>query len=769
MAEQPSTNPPVGHIARPLIPVVPGTLVAEPAGHDARTPAGGTIAAGTTPPDLRSGFAALGLLLGCVGAAVQVLPHGHGRLALLLAFLMLGPGVAAMSVARVAERLAAWALAVVGSLTVATGAAVLTLWTHVWNPDVTVAALAGAVTIISARRLTMLWRTGGSMVSPIALTGRTGPPLEPRWRARVSALLPLIAVPAAVGLWAYALARISPGDVGNYGLSAALGVPFAVAVALLGVGLATELFGRARPAVLGLGLLAVPAIMQATVPLLDGTLEYAWTYKHIGVVDLIRDNGHLVNSNDIYQQWPGFFAVVAVLSHVAGVDALSFAAWSSLTFALVNMLVVAALLRQFTADRRVVAVGVLLSQIAMWVDIGYFSPQAFVYPLMLGFWLIVVRWLLVTPATADGGAGEGAGRIARLRAWPVRGMPARPGRTRRERIWACVAAVALFAAITVSHQLTPFVMLLPVLVLTVLGVLRPRLLTVALGAVVVAFAAPRMGTVASQYHLFNFDLVANAAGNADTWRTPEQEFSAVVARTLAIGVWLAALAAVWLRRKRPGRVLVPAALGFLPILTLAGGNYGGEAIYRVFAFSLPFAALLIAGIWVGRKARGRIVVAASGPVFALVMLAGLQGLQGQLVVHQVRAADIVAAEYLYTHAEPNSSVVVAAPNFPTKLTGDYNRFNTRLTAVDISLVGDPIFTGDLDAQRVPEVETYVRALGTRTNYLVVSDAMAAYTDYFGMLPAGSMASLAAGLRASPGWTVFYQVPGITVFRLTPAY
>jgi hypothetical protein len=339
-------------------------------------------------------------------------------------------------------------------------------------------------------------------------------------------------------------------------------------------------------------------------------------------------------------------------------------------------------------------------------------------------------------------------------------------------------AVALFAAITVSHQLTPFVMLLPLAALVVLGVVKPRVwLPLALIAVLAAFVGPRLGGVASQYHLFDFDLVANAAGNAGTWRTSEQEFSAVVARTLAIGIWLAALGGIWLHIKRPGRVLVPAILGFLPILTLAGGNYGGEAIYRVFAFSLPFAALLIADLWagprfrerlLGKKIRRRFVVGASGLLLAAIMLAALQGLQGQLVVHQVSRTDITAAEYLYAHAEPDSSVVLAAPNFPTKLRGNYDEFNTKLTAVDVSLIGDPYFDGNLNASRVTDVESYIRALGTRTSYLVVSDAMENYTEYFGLSPAGSMTSLETGLRNDPDWTVFYQAKGITIFRLNPA-
>jgi hypothetical protein len=311
-------------------------------------------------------------------------------------------------------------------------------------------------------------------------------------------------------------------------------------------------------------------------------------------------------------------------------------------------------------------------------------------------------------------------------------------------------------------------MLVPVMVLAVLGVLRPRSLAVLLTLVVIAVVGPRLRSVTGTYDLFSFDVLANAEGNADHWRTPQQTFSAVIARGLAIGVWLAAFVAMLRFRRLIGRVLVPAALGFLPFITLIAGNYGGEAIYRVFAFSLPFAALLIAGFWAGTGRRGALAVVASGITLAVVLLACLQGLQGQLVVHRVRSDDIRAAEYFYGHAESSSTLVLVAPNFPTKLAGNYGSFNRNRTAVDITLVGDPQFINRLDGSRLPEVETYIRSLGTRTNYLVISDQMKTYTDFFGVMPQGAMASLDSALRASPDWQVFYQAPGVTIFRLIPA-
>jgi hypothetical protein len=697
------------------------------------------------------GFAVAALVAGGLGVAAPVAPAGPVRLALVLAFLLVGPGSAVMSYVRVDQRSVAWALALTASLTVACAVAVTTLWTHVWQPRVALLGMTGAVGLAVLVRL--------ALDRPVPVPVRA---VRTAVGYDSAALAPVVLLGAGIVLWWDSLRRLDPSTVDGYGLTRALGVPFVAGVVLIGVGFATELFGRSRTAVVTLGLLAVAAVLHATVPLIYGTLEYAWTYKHLGVVDLIRDNGHLLDNVDIYQQWPGFFAAMALLSGVAGVEAVHFATWSSLAFDLLNMLLLAALLRQFTGNRRVIALAVLLFESCMWVDIGYFSPQAFVYALMIGFWLIVSRWLMVTPPEPPAGAG----RIARLRGWLLRGLPERPAHSRRTRLVAGTAATAVFAAIVVSHQLTPFLMMLPAAILAVLGVLRPRSTVVVWGLVLAVFLAPRLLSVARQYGLFNFDVATNAAGNADTWRTPEQEFSALVARTLALGVWALAGLVVLRAIRRPGAVLVPAVIGFAPFVTLGGQNYGGEAIYRVFAFSLPFAALLIAGVWAGRR-RGEVAATVSGVVLAAMTLAALQGLQGQLALHRVPAADIRAARYFYAHAAPRSSLVLVAPTFPTRLTGNYGSFNVGRT-IDVSLTDDPAWTGRLDGARLPEVEQWIRQLGTRENYLVVNDQMSAYTDYFGRLPRGSVASLDSALRGSPRWQVFFAGTGVTIYRLVPA-
>ncbi|GID31285.1 hypothetical protein [Paractinoplanes brasiliensis] len=709
--------------------------------------------------DHRPEFALVGIVAGVLGLLGQVVPEGPGRLVLLLVLTLFGPGAALLSVANVRNRLVSWALAVAGSLAAVTLLSSVTLWLRVWEPAIWLSALAGVTVAGSAVQFFRLSRAKVPLI-----LGRVGKPYDKIDNGLALGVIPFVTLAAGVGLWVLALAQISPDQVGLYGFSAALGVPFVVGVVVLFIGFAVELFGRARPLVMAAYLIVVPIIMQATVPLLDGTIEYAWTYKHIGVVDLIRENGSLISGSDIYQQWPGFFAAVAGLSQISGVDGLSFAAWSSLLFALVTSLMTAALLRQFTKDRRVIALAVLLFQACMWVDIGYFSPQALVFALMLAFWVIVTRWLVGAPEVKS----EPKGRIARLRAWAVQGMPARPQTDARTRRYAALGATGLFAAIIVSHQLTPVLMMVPLFALTILGILRPRVFLAGLVALMLLFFVPRLGSVNSQYSLFSFDLLSNASGNSASWNTPEQEFSATVSRALALGVWLAALIAVFLTRKRLGRVLTPALIGFLPMVTLVAGNYGGEAIYRVFAFSMPFVGLLIGVLWAGKGRRGVPAMLASGVMLAVLLLAGLQGLQGQLMVHQVRATDIEAAQYFYANAEPGSGLVLVAPNFPTKLEANYGEFNKGHVSVDISLIGDPLFTGNINGTRLPDIETYIRAMNYPTNYLVVSDAMDDYTDYFGTADDNAMQSLDSALRASANWQVFYQAPGVAIFKLVGA-
>ena len=727
-------------------------IATEPAGHPA---AGGEAAPARAGHDL----AAAALALAIAAAVARMLPDGPVRLTLLLAFMLAGPGAAFVSHLTIRDRVLALAMTLTASLSIGALTAGGMVWVAWWHPDVL------TVLMISLTAATALARlVGWTPQQPgrqLAEEPRS-PEAAPAHGVRmVSAALSPVLLVVALAIWAVTVARSDSGQVGDYGLTAGLGVPFVAGLAMTCLAFGIELFGRVRVGVLTAGVGAAALQVFGTAPLLLSEPEYAWTYKHLGVVELIQQHGRALDSKDIYQQWPGFFASVAQLSTVSGVAAIRFATWSSLFFALLDAVLLAAAARALTTDRRVVFLTVFLFECCLWVDQNYFSPQAFAYALSLGFFAILLHWCRGEPTK------RWPWLIGRLQGMLVRQAPPAVdvrGGAARLRV---IGVVGVFAAITVSHQLTPYLLMFGVGTLTVLGLIRPYWLMALLAVVAGGYFLPRLSGVSSQYHLFDgFDLFKNASGNASGWGSDAQRFSAMVARLLAFAVWGSTLVAAWRHRRRLGRVVIGLVLGFSPFLLLGLQNYGGEAIYRVFLFSLPWCALLAAGWW-GRFSLGRLHGVASGVIFTVLALAALQGLQGQFALHVVPPADIRAAKYLAAQAPAGSTMVMVAASFPARLTANYADLNPG-RSVDPSIVDQPDFQHlTLDSSELPAIESWAAGYGGTETFLVVSGQMAKTAEYFGQLTSGSVKALRKALDTSDRWSVYYRSSDVTIYRLEP--
>ena len=81
---------------------------------------------------------------------------------------------------------------------------------------------------------------------------------------------------------------------------------------------------------------------------------------------------------------------------------------------------------------------------------------------------------------------------------------------------AVIAALVVFTAIVVSHQLTPYAGLCAIGALTLLDMVRPRWLFLATIAIAVLFLIPRYSLIANQYGgIFSgFDILQNASASA---------------------------------------------------------------------------------------------------------------------------------------------------------------------------------------------------------------------------------------------------------------
>lgn len=565
---------------------------------------------------------------------------------------------------------------------------------------------------------------------------------------------------AGVGCWAYGVAQLRPTNIGTYGLLATGNAWFVVGLLLLLAGLLIEL-RRSDPRtwLLGPQLVALIFAIHGTVPMVFSAPEYAWVYKHIGIASAFQQYGHVTDPSNIYQQWPALFAGVAAIGSLAHLNAISFAAWAPLAFELLDALLLLALFRQLTGDRRVSWLAVVLYEgLISWVGQDYLSPQAFGYFLWLAMMLVIVRWLRAPAATE-----EPSGRLARLRAPLLAGLRPAPDTTRGMRAVAVALVATIYFAIVAAHQLTPYVALAGIGALAVLDLVRPRWLLLLLGAIAGGYLIPHYGLIANQFGgLFSGgNPIANASGAHGTFRAGAEATTALIVRALAGCMWLLALAAVAARRRTPGRAAFAAALAFSPFAILAAQSYGGEAIYRVYLFSAPWCALLIAGGLCELPSLGRVSVRwlLIAAVCTAALLAGLQGLYGPVTVNAFTSQEVAGSRWLYAHIPRGSLIVLPQDNFPVLETADYGDYDVQVMPADPQLGESWMNEGNLD-----QVASWITDLGAPTAYIVVSRSMSENAAYFGA-PIG-YAQLVRIIPTALRGVSIYTNTDVTIYRLT---
>jgi hypothetical protein len=576
--------------------------------------------------------------------------------------------------------------------------------------------------------------------------------------ARLAARL----APAPVGLacWANSMAGLNLDSIGLYGLLASVDAWFFVGLALLIVGFAAELSRSQRQLwILVLYVLATVVVIDATVPLLFHAPEYQWVYKHIGVTQSLKLNGQVTAPSNIYQAWPTFFSAMAAISSLSGASPVTFATWAPLFFELANCVVLIAIFKTMTRDSRVAILAVLLFEcLVSWVGQDYFSPQAFAYLLWLGLILVVLRYL------SGWAPGErSANLLNRLRGLLLRGFESRPAPSPGMRLAAVMATMTMFFVIVSSHQLTPYIALAGLASLAALGLLRPWWLLPMLAAIAAAFLLPRYHIVSSEYGgLFSgLNVVANASARVKV-SEPAALFSEHIATGLAVVMWLVTLGLVARSVRSLGRVAVPAVLAFSPFVVLLVQSYGGEATYRVFLFSAPWCAYLIASAIMGLRF-SPLRIAATALVPAVVLLAGLQALYGPVDVNAFTPAEVSASEWLYGHAPLGSTLMLADENFPTEETATALSYKTPLLPIDPQQGAGEI---KLDTGNVAAVSGWAASQEGEEKFLVLSRSMAAYSAYFGF-PA-QYRRLAREIPLSPSWTLLFKNRDVSIYRFTPA-
>jgi hypothetical protein len=613
-----------------------------------------------------------------------------------------------------------------------------------------------------------------------------GPPSAPASsRRRWPLTAQVLSLCACVALWWFSVSWIRVGTLHDYGLLPAFPLSFFAALALLVASFVAAVCApRPNEAVLAGHALALIVFLHGTMPLLFSEPFYPWVYKHFGVVEYINLHGRLDASVDIYQNWPAFFALSAWFGRVAGTRPLEYAAWAQVFFNACNLVLLRYLFGSLSRDLRLVWTAVFVFFSANWVAQDYFSPQAFAFTLSLGLCGVILRWLLIAPDRAwmARWLNRAAAFVARL--GQRRRSGAAPedepaGSQRVGRRTARNIAIALFAVIVTTHQLTPYMLIVGLGVLTFLGVVRPRLLVVLFTVMALGYLLPRLDFVQRYYGLLGSageplkNVRTAAVGINGLTGEPGRVLCAHAARLLSLTIWGLGLVGV-VRRLRAGyKNLGVAALAVAPAVIVLADTYGGEAIYRVYLFSLPWFALLTAFAlrpggddWSSVRAVARLLL----PLAVLLGLF-LPAYFGMAATNEVRPGEVAASQYYYDHAPSRSLLMIASPQFPVRLTGGYDQFRLTIGEADPNLltVKPSLRHKMLGDRHIPVIAQAMRDYGGGAPaFLAVSRNGKVTSQVLGLLPPGSLDELERALSRSRRFRVWYRNADTTIFELVQA-
>lgn len=577
--------------------------------------------------------------------------------------------------------------------------------------------------------------------------------------SRTSTRRTLLGMTLAALLWVSGTYGLDVSAMTDTGLLSILRAPAYLALAVLLACFCAEM-ASTRPVTwrLAAPVVGLVTVIHGTPALLYGTLRYSWAWKHLGIIDFIHRHGEVdpaVHTLGVYHNWPGFFVLNSAWTDLFGLSGSApYARWWPL---LANLAAIPALLYVFRglrwgANRRTSWLAVLIFFVSNWIGQDYFSPQS------LGFllYLVVIGVVLQFTGTEMRDTARVGGT------WPRR--------------WAIAIALVTSAAIVTSHQVTPVVLVVSLVALSVTR--QARAARIAGGVVLLALIWSTTG--AWDFLSSNANSLVEGLGqpvaNADKNLVNQGRLSsgqALVSNMGRVTLGIVALLAVWgvvreLRRRRvdgAGLALLAA-----PATLLFANTFGGEIVFRSYLFALPLLSWYAAvAIWPADGASARAVSPHRATVrgaVALVLtgalLAGfLFGYYGKDAYYTFSRHEIAASAYVLDHAPPRTLLVTVTANYP----GQWKNYE-RLTYVPIA--SEPASTWKrIDANPVGVLSGWLSGSEYADGYILLTRSQEREVESTGVLPPGSIARLRRALEASPRFRTVYASPEAQVFQLAP--
>jgi hypothetical protein len=599
-----------------------------------------------------------------------------------------------------------------------------------------------------------------------------------RENIRASVLVPLAALCLALVLWGLSLRSIDPGPMSDLGLVSVFPPLLYVSVIILATSFCLTLHrGKTLEPVLLLHVIALIFILHATPVIVYGTLRYSWAWKHVGIVDYIQ-RYHAVDPTistlNAYHNWPGFFALGAFLTEAAGLEnPLVIAKWASVYFNVLILGVLLLIFRTFTGDRRLIWLSVWFFFLANWVGQDYFAPQTLNYYLHLLIVGICLRWFSInTPpsATAAGRRdvwGRALSWVHRKVGHYVHNDLPDSGSHPIQRAGLMLVIILIFVVVASSHQLTPFMTIAAVTALVVCRRCSSRGLPL-------LFLVIAVGWIISGARVFftrEVDSLIEAFGRVsdnlndnliDLSRVPwGQRMVGLVARGLSgLVVAMAFLGAVRRLRRRylDLSAMLLALVAFAPLM---GTGYGGEVVFRIYLFTVPFMVFFAAALMYPDPESGALRRTVTTTILvSLVLFLGFSFAHyGKDQQYHFTQDEIDASTYLYNSAPPGALLIEGSRSYPSQFR-NYEFFTY------VPIKREPR-KGQLRMLNNP-VETLVRWMSNEEYtkaYLLITRSQKEAIEASGKMPAGFLESIERALLASPEFEVAYSNQNARIFVL----
>jgi hypothetical protein len=529
---------------------------------------------------------------------------------------------------------------------------------------------------------------------------------------------------------------------------------------------------RPHPLGLAAGLVALVICLDGVTTFIEPQPRFPTAFQIAGFIQYISSTGHATPGLAAYFSWPGFFALVSMVTGAAGTHGLLglMRVWPML-IDLACLPPFFLIMRNLRIPWRAQWVAGFLFTVGNWVGQDYLSPQSFNYVLYLVFLAILVNWFTQPRLSANPHViVSGLTRLHRrifgiLRPGELAPRPASTG----QRAFLLAVLIAIFAVSTMSHQLTPFYLVGACTALVLVRRSTLPGLPVLFGVILigwVSFAAVdywsgHMSNIFGGFGNLGGNLTSSVGGRL--MGSTSVHLLTLHARegVAAVIVGLAILGL--LRRRRKGfddRVLI--ALFCMPILSIGLQSYGGEMALRIYLFLLPAACILAGCFFFADPKAGRANWRAI-PVLALcaaiLPVAFILVRYGNDAFEQIPTGEVAASNWIYSHDAQGARIqwLSSSPTID-------NTPEMPWSYKDISKVLYLPVQAPLHPANVSGLVRGLRNSGPGT-YLIATRTQETYLEQAAGYPAGWGSRFNQLMRAEPGVRVAFTNSAATVYTV----